>query len=69
MLQYADPTMEDMITLLESFHLCVPVPRKWAPEVRHKCSCAHFAKEAYCKDAVLLAMLMDPTVKPPAGDP
>ena len=37
-----DPTMEDMITLSESFHLCVAVPRKWAPEVRHKCSWAHF---------------------------
>ena len=35
----------------------------WAPEWRRKCSCAHFAKEAYCKHAVLLAMLMDPTVK------
>ena len=63
-----DPTMEDMITLSESFHLCVAVPRKWAPEVRHKCSCEHFAKEAYCKHVVLLAMLMDPTVKPPAED-
>ena len=30
--------------------------------------CAHFATEAYCKHAVLLAMLMDPTVKPPAED-
>ena len=63
-----DPTMEDMITLSESFHPCVAVPRKWAQEVRHKCSCAHFAKEAYCKHAVLLAMLMDPTVKPQAED-
>ena len=31
-----DPTMDDMITLSESFRLCVAVPRKWAPEVRHK---------------------------------
>ena len=36
--------------------------------MRHKCSCAQFAKGAYCKHAVFLAMLMDPTVKPPAAD-
>ena len=63
-----DPTMEDMIAVSESFHLRVAVPRKWAQEVRHKCSCAHFTKEAYCLHAVILAMLMDPTVKPPAED-
>ena len=59
-----------MITLSESFHMCIAasVPRNWAPEVRHKCSCAHFTKEAYCKYAVLLVMLMDPIVKPPAED-
>ena len=33
-----EPTMEDMITLSDSFHLCVSVPRKWAPGMRHKCS-------------------------------
>ena len=38
-----DPPMENTITLSESFHLCVAVPHKWAPEVRHKCSCARFA--------------------------
>ena len=63
-----EPTVEDMITLSESFHLCVAVSRKWVQEVGHKYSCAHFAKEAYCKHAVLLAILMDPTVKPPAED-
>ena len=60
--------MEDMITVSESFHLCVAVPRNWAQEVRHKCSCAHFTKEVYCRHAVILAMLMDPTVKPPEED-
>ena len=33
-----------------------------------KSFCVKFVKEAYCKHAVLLAMLMDPTVKPPAED-
>ena len=28
-----EPTMEDIITLSESFHLCVALPRKWAPYV------------------------------------
>ena len=62
------PTMEDMITLPKSFRLCVAVPRKLARalrlELRDKCSCAHFAnlEGSFCKYAVLLAMLMDPTV-------
>ena len=50
-----EPTIEEMITLSDSFHLCVAVPHKWASEMKHKCSCAHFTKETYCKHAVLLA--------------
>ena len=65
-----EPIMKDTITpsLPESFHPCVAVPRKWAPEVRHTCSFAHFPTEANGKHAVLFAMLMDPTVKPPVED-
>ena len=64
-----EPTMEDIITLSESFHLCIAKlllhvsGRTAVQEVRHKCTCAHIAKEAYCKHALFLAMHMDPTVK------
>ena len=34
-----EPTMEEMITLSDTFHLCVAVPHKWASEMKHKCSC------------------------------
>ena len=39
-----EPTVEDMITLSESFHLCVAVSRKWVQEVRHKYTCAHLQR-------------------------
>jgi hypothetical protein len=55
--------MKDMICLSEEFVLCEALESKWSDEVRHKCTCACFFRNAVCEHVVLLSMLADPSHK------
>lgn len=57
--------MQKMIRLSEDFFLLEVLSKKWGDAIRHKCSCPHFIRKAECEHAVVLAMIMDPTVVPP----
>jgi len=55
-----EASMKDMIRLSEDFVLLVALEEKWSAEIRHKCSCADFFKEAQCEHAVALSMFLTP---------
>jgi len=55
-----EASMRDMIRLSEDFVLLTVLPEKWSTEVRHKCSCPVFFKEAQCEHAVALSMFLYP---------
>jgi hypothetical protein len=55
-----EASMKDMIRLSEDFVLLVALEEKWSAEIRHKCSCADFFKEAQCEHAVALSLFLTP---------
>ena len=50
--------MQDMIRLSEDFVLLDALDQKWSKEIRHKCTCSAFFKDAQTEHAAAAALSM-----------